>query len=464
MVTNHVYTIAGAKGGVGKTTSSINLGTLLTKAGYSTVVVEMDLAMANLVDFLDVDIDTDEDTTFHDVLAGDASVTDAMYETDGGLSIVPSGTTLSGYADTDINRLPDIVATLQWHHDVVLLDTPAGLSEETIRPIQLADDVLLISTPRVASIRNVANTKELAGRVDAPVRGLILTKSGTGASPGADEIAAFLDVELLGHVPEDDAVPHSQDSGTPVVQNAPSSGAAIAYERISEQVVDTDKPSSDTTTDAVSPAGPPASADTVSTARSAEQSGQDRIPGTTDGGRAVHPPDAIADNSDLIGPSPADDVSTVGPAADDGADSADAAASSLSEPQTADSEDGTEPTVIDGTDLGTAESSREDCLGQSAEIPERNVNSPVQESDGSEADADTPQRDADGSAGDANTAEHGADGPTRETDRSSASPDAGGADAPGGRGETEGTEVNEAEADRAKTDGLGARVRSLFGL
>ncbi|MFB6224069.1 MAG: P-loop NTPase [Haloarcula sp.] len=235
MVTHHVYTIAGAKGGVGKTTTSINLGTLLVEAGYSTVVVEMDLTMPNVAEFLDIDIDTDEDVTLHDVLASDTSVTDAMYETDEGLSVVPGGSTCDGDAHMNLDRLPDIVEALWWHHDVVLLDTPAGRSEETVKSLQLADGVLLISTPHVASMRNVSNTTDLIAQIDAPVYGLVLTKSGTGA----DEVAAFPDVELLGHVPEDDAVLHSQDIATPVVVNAPHSDAAIAYRKISRQLVDT---------------------------------------------------------------------------------------------------------------------------------------------------------------------------------------------------------------------------------
>ncbi|EMA06851.1 septum site-determining protein MinD [Haloarcula vallismortis] len=418
MVTNHVYTVAGAKGGVGKTTSSINLGTLLAEAGYSTVVVEMDLAMANLVDFLDVGIDTDADATFHDVLAGDASVTDAMYETDMNLSLVPSGTTLDGYADTDLDRLSGIVETLRWHHDIVLLDTPAGLSEETIQPLKLADDVLLVSTPRVASIRNVSNTQELAERVEAPVRGLILTKSGTGASPGAAEIAEFLDVELLGHVPEDDAVPHSQDSGTPVVRNAPTSGAAIAYERISRQLVDTEKASTGTTADAAAVEGSADSDDPEPTTRPAKQPPQRHSPGTTDGGRTVHPSDAIRDDGDPIGPAPAEQDGTGDPPADDVAELTDIGTSAASE---ADAEGGAETTsIIDGSELVASESA------------------PV---DGAEQHGDEAGRDT--------GASRDADGPEQKAGDSPS-------DTP--------SESNAAASDGAEADGLGARMRSLFGL
>lgn len=243
-----VYAVAGAKGGVGKTTTSVNLGAAVARAGYSAVTVELDLGMANLVDFLDVDVDVGEATTLHDVLRGEADAEAACYAVDDGFQMAISGTDLSGYADTDLSRLPSVVETFRSEYDLVLLDTPAGLSEETVRPLQVADGVLLVSTPRVASIRNARNTLELADRVDAEPCGLVLTKSGTGASPGADRIAEFLGLDLLGHVPEDDAIPHSQDRGVTVGEYAPNSGAAVAYRKIGRKVVDAAIPEAETET------------------------------------------------------------------------------------------------------------------------------------------------------------------------------------------------------------------------
>ncbi|QSG12560.1 FleN family ATPase involved in flagellar biosynthesis [Halapricum desulfuricans] len=236
-----VYAVAGAKGGVGKTTTSINLGTVLADLDQRVVTVELDLAMANLVDFIDFDVDFETATTLHDVLAGRAELEAATYETDGGLTAVPSGTDLDRYADTDLERLPAIIEQLRWEYDVVLLDTPAGLSEETIRPMQLSDLAIIVSTPRISSVRNAQNTIQLARRTETDVFGLVLSKSGTGASPGATRIAEFLDVDLLGHVPEDEAVPHAQDRGEPVVRNAPRSGAAIAYHKIARKLGATDE-------------------------------------------------------------------------------------------------------------------------------------------------------------------------------------------------------------------------------
>ncbi|WP_340100797.1 P-loop NTPase [Salinibaculum salinum] len=236
MKSDGILTIAGAKGGVGKTTTSINLGSALAADGYRVVVVELDLAMANVVDFLSLPR-SEDDPTLHEVLAGEADIEDAVYQLSANFAVAPSGTDLEGYTAIDFERLSGILDDLSDAFDIVIVDTGAGLSRATIEPIRLADATVLVSTPRVAAIRDVDKTKKISERVETPVCGLVLTKSGTGASPGPGRIADFLDVTLLGHVPEDEAVPSSQDSGEPVVEADQNSEAATQYRRVASNLL-----------------------------------------------------------------------------------------------------------------------------------------------------------------------------------------------------------------------------------
>lgn len=231
-----VFAVAGAKGGVGKTTTTINLGAALAASGHSVVVVEADLAMANAVDFLGLDADLEVDPTLHDVLAGRARVSEAVYEAHGGFHIVPSGTDLEGYAETSYDDFGAIVRALRRVYGVVIIDTGAGLTDEMVTAIGCADEVVLVSSPRVAAIRDTDKTATMVDRVDSSVAGLVLVKSGSGKSPGHERIASFLDVDLLGHVPEDEAVPASQDDGRPVVTDVPNSPAACAYRGIAARL------------------------------------------------------------------------------------------------------------------------------------------------------------------------------------------------------------------------------------
>ncbi len=146
-----VYAIASGKGGVGKTTTTVNIGTALAQAGKRVAVVDVDLGMANLAGFVSL---TPDSTTLHDVLAGDASIEDATYRLADNIVAVPSGTGLDEYAEASPEGLGDVVDELRTAYDYVFLDVGAGISHETVLPLGLADAVLVVSTPEPAAVQD----------------------------------------------------------------------------------------------------------------------------------------------------------------------------------------------------------------------------------------------------------------------------------------------------------------------
>ncbi|WP_435180671.1 cell division ATPase MinD [Halorussus sp. AFM4] len=220
-----VYAVASGKGGVGKTTTAINLGAMLADRGHAVVVVDTDLGMANLADFLDFEIET---PTLHEVLAGEASFADAVDEAPGDIDVLPSATDIEAFVKSDPANLQAVVADLREEYDYVLLDTGAGVSYDTLVPLALADQVLLVATPDVASVRDTAKTGELAERVETEVRGAVLTQRSSDIL-NADDVEETLGTDVLAVIPQDEAVPMGIDAGRPLAAFAPNAPAGRAY-------------------------------------------------------------------------------------------------------------------------------------------------------------------------------------------------------------------------------------------
>jgi septum site-determining protein MinD len=243
-MTGHVYALAGGKGGVGKTTSTVNLGAALRAAGHDTVIVDADLAMANLGAMVTVPAGP----TLHDVLAGSADLHEALVwlpsegpptrsppEEGPYLVAVPGSRSLDAFADADPGDLNGVLDSLADAADFVICDTGAGLSHESAVPLGVADGVVVVTTPDPVAIADAKKTADFAARAGGTVVGAVLTHAGeeTDVSMLADELG----VEMLAVVPETDAA-----GDEPLVETVPESYAADAYDRLAATLADRGDP------------------------------------------------------------------------------------------------------------------------------------------------------------------------------------------------------------------------------
>lgn len=223
----YVCTIAGGNGGVGKTTTAINLAAALEAQGYETVIIDADLAMPNVGEMLSVEYEE----CLHDVLAGNAGVSETLTDVAGGLTIIPGEPSLDAYAEADPGKLWKVANTLSRTYDVVLIDTAAGLSKETTVPLELADGVILVTTPDHVSLTDTGKTGTIAELVDSEIIGALLVRA-TEETPIADINEEF-PFPLLGGIPSDlDAA-----GDEPIVTNSPDSDPARAYRELVDQLL-----------------------------------------------------------------------------------------------------------------------------------------------------------------------------------------------------------------------------------
>jgi len=222
----YVCTIAGGKGGVGKTTTAINIGAALEANGYDTAVVDADLGMANLGEMLGLDYEE----SIHDILAGNATVSAALTDAQGGLTVIPGEQSLEAFAEADPAKLRKVIKTLRNAYDVVLVDTGAGLSHETTVPLGLADGILLVTTPDEVAVNDTIKTAELAERVDGTIIGALITR--VTRNTDVPSIADQFEIPLLGVIPAD--IEATEDE--PHVFNTPDSDASNAYQELTTEL------------------------------------------------------------------------------------------------------------------------------------------------------------------------------------------------------------------------------------
>lgn len=218
----HCLTIAGGKGGCGKTTAAVNTAYALDDAGFEVVLVDTDLAMPNLHTVLD----RSHEPAIHDVLA-DTAPLEAAIDTSDDVAAVYGDPSLDRYTDADPAELQTVCHRLGTAFDVVVLDTGAGVTHATMVPCGLADDVVLVTTAKEHGVADTTRTKEMAERVDSHVPGVVVTRA--DGETGQD-IAERLDTTLLAAVPDEPDVFGTE----PVVRHAPDSGGAAAYSRVAE--------------------------------------------------------------------------------------------------------------------------------------------------------------------------------------------------------------------------------------
>lgn len=221
----YVCVVAGGNGGVGKTTTAVNLGAALESRGHDTVVVDADLGMPNVEGMLGID----HDRALHDILADESTVSETLTGGPGGMTVIPGEPRLKAYADADPQKLRKVIRTLRQAFDVVIVDTAAGLRDENTVLFELADGVVLTTTPDHVSLTDTGKTGQLAELVDSEILGTLIVRATTETKIA--DIDAEFGFPVLGGIPEDGSAAGDE----PLVLGYPDSPAAVAFRDLAAQ-------------------------------------------------------------------------------------------------------------------------------------------------------------------------------------------------------------------------------------
>jgi len=232
---SRIISVVSGKGGVGKTTLTSNLGIVLNKLGKKTLVVDGNITTPNISLHLGIPL---YPITIHDVLRGDAHISEAIYDHPTGLSIVPGSISIDDLNKINMDKLSESLNYLKKQADIILLDSPAGLGKESLKSIEVANDIIIVTNPNMPSIVEALKIKEIAERMNKNILGVVINRVNNKKSELSEkEIKNMLELPILTKIPEDSVVPLSIGNKIPVVHFDPFSPSSKAINKFGADLV-----------------------------------------------------------------------------------------------------------------------------------------------------------------------------------------------------------------------------------
>lgn len=232
-MTKFIGVISG-KGGVGKTTCTINIAVALSNFGRHVVVIDGNTSTPNIGISLGV---PKFKTNLNDALAGIRDITTIAHRHSSGIMIIPSDIKYN-IAGSNYNHLKEKIKLLKDRTEVVLVDTCSGLNTETAEVIKAVDDVLIITTPDLNSVTDSIKSIKFAEENGANVLGVIVNRvKRDHFELSLTNIREMLEKPIMGFVNEDDSVRKSFSIKQPVVYSIPDSIATHDFKKLASKII-----------------------------------------------------------------------------------------------------------------------------------------------------------------------------------------------------------------------------------
>ncbi len=229
-----IITVSSGKGGVGKTTTAINLATALKLFGKDVVLVDGNITTPNIGLNLGFPF---VDTSLNDVLRGDKHISEAIYLHPIGLRVVPSSLSLHDLQNVEIDYLPDVLKELKNFSDIIVLDSAAGLGKEAVSAILSGEKIIVVVNPEIPSLADALKVVRLAEEVGNKDIKIVVNKYSSTSSINLAQIESLLEKPIIGVIPEDKRFKEVLEKKEPLVYRYPKSEPAIAYKKIAADLL-----------------------------------------------------------------------------------------------------------------------------------------------------------------------------------------------------------------------------------
>ena len=230
-----IITITSGKGGVGKTTSAINIGAALNFFGKEVIIVDANLTTPNVGLHLGAPM---VPVSLNHVLSGKAKISDAIYEHESGTKIIPSSLSVKELRQLNHSKLKEVSKKLKKLADIVILDSAAGLGEEAIAGIEAGEDVIIVTNAEILAVTDALKASKLIEQLGKNILGVIVARfDKRRAQMPISNIEDMLELPVIGVIPEDRNVPKAVVMKDALIHTHPRSKAARAYMRVAAKLI-----------------------------------------------------------------------------------------------------------------------------------------------------------------------------------------------------------------------------------
>ena len=220
---SRVIVVTSGKGGVGKTTTTANIGTALAMEGYKVVLIDADIGLRNLDLIMGL-----ENRVVYDlvnVVEGKCRLKQALIKDkrQRELYMLPAAQTRDKDA-VSAEQMKKLCDELREEFDYIFIDCPAGIAQGFKNAVAGADDAIVVTTPEVSAVRDADRIIGLLEANDIANPHLLVNRVRTkmvekGTMMSVDDIVELLAIELLGVVPDDEQIIITSNNGEPLAMS-----------------------------------------------------------------------------------------------------------------------------------------------------------------------------------------------------------------------------------------------------
>lgn len=232
-----IISILSGKGGVGKTTTAINLGAILSqKFSKSVAIIDCNITTPHVS--LSLGVLHESYSTLNDVLRGKKDIMDVIHPYSLGLNIIPASLALDDLKGINISKLSSILKKTLEGFDIVLLDSAPGLGREAVSAISAGDEILFVTTPYTIAVSDILRTKRVVEELNKKILGIVVNmRHGYFYELTPKEIENFTQIPVIGSIGYDTDILKSLTVKTPLIFINQNSRTVKEYTRIAGNLI-----------------------------------------------------------------------------------------------------------------------------------------------------------------------------------------------------------------------------------